>query len=68
MKTKKNCNNCRYLEWVDGDYHGDSGFTCNKRQQSMWEKDKEHILLANLDREEYREKSKVCFEAPDETN
>lgn len=62
---KKNCTNCKHLEWVDGDDGGfgnsaNSGFDCDKRHDDMAHKGREDELLKNLDRDSYREKSKRC--------
>lgn len=59
---RKNCLNCQHLEWVDGESESDTGFTCNKRYEGYWHKDKDDWLLAKLDDASYRMKSKVCFE------
>jgi len=43
----KNCNTCKWLEWVDGESESDTGFTCNKRHQQMWADGREQELLDN---------------------
>lgn len=62
---KRNCTNCKHLEWVDGDCNDigqdvNSGFDCNKRHEDMFLQGREVELLNNLDRDSYREKAKVC--------
>lgn len=61
-EDRKNCLNCQHLEWVDGESEYDSGFTCNKRYEDLWYKDRGDWLHEQLEREEYLFKSKVCFE------
>lgn len=52
--TKKNCINCRYLEWVEDDSACPrSGFACAKRESLDLEK--------NIQSEDFRNRSKVCF-------
>ncbi len=63
LKTGKNCNSCAHLEWVDGDHESDSGFTCNKRYQQMWDAGRDLELHSNLERDEYRSRGKRCFES-----
>jgi len=61
---KKNCRNCQHLEWVESECvtgYG-SGFDCNKRHDQMENQGREDELLANLDRDEYLDKAKVCHE------
>jgi hypothetical protein len=60
---KKNCSNCEHLEWVSADTDSNSGFDCNKRHEAMYDQGRESELLSNLDRDEYREKAKVCHDA-----
>ncbi|MDN5518945.1 hypothetical protein [Pseudomonas sp.] len=48
----KNCNTCKWLEWVDGESESDTGFTCNKRHQQMWADGREQELLDNLERDD----------------
>lgn len=63
----KNCNTCRYLEWVDGECTSgaDSGFVCNGREITSEKQEAE--LLAKLDNEVYRSRYKRCFESKGET-
>ncbi|WP_448196726.1 hypothetical protein [Pseudomonas putida] len=58
----KNCNTCKWLEWVDGESESNTGFTCNKRHQQMWADGREQELLDNLERDYYRARYKRCFE------
>ncbi|MBF8669650.1 hypothetical protein IR012_10655 [Pseudomonas putida] len=58
----KNCNTCKWLEWVDGESESDTGFTCNKRHQQMWADGREQELLDNLECDDYRARYKRCFE------
>jgi len=67
IDMKKNCNNCKYLSYEedhdsDGRYIG-GGYMCEKRYEKEADKGTEHKLEQNLEREEYRLKGKVCFEA-----
>ena len=63
FSSSKGCNQCKHLEWVDGDTDSTTGYTCNKRQEEMYRKGVEHILLRDLDNEKYRKKYKRCFES-----
>ena len=60
---KKNCENCRYLDYYEADYESTdtSGFYCNKRESQNGSEDK---LLESLQEDYYRKKAKVCFETP----
>ncbi len=64
VRMKKNCTNCKHLEWVDGDdIHGHgSGFDCNKRYDEMSQAGREEELISNLNRDAYRELAKRCHE------
>lgn len=55
---KKNCNNCENLEWGFGDVNDPEGWVCNRRD--FYGPD-EKKMLDNMERDEYREKAKVCF-------
>jgi len=59
---KKNCDNCKHLEYVEAEYWDDNGFTCHKRNNGSLSQGKESELLFKLDNEKYRHVSKVCFE------
>ena len=64
---KKNCLNCKHLEshveQMDSDgYEIAELFNCDKQYNKMYERDKEDEFLGNIERPEYRAKSKVCFE------
>lgn len=63
---KKNCLNCKHLEQdteVDSDgYLLGTYWMCDKQYQKMYERDKEDEFSQNIERPEYRAKSKVCFE------
>lgn len=61
-KDRKNCHNCRHLEWVEAEEWDSNGFTCNKRYEDLWAKDKGDWLHSKLEDERYLMKSKVCFE------
>lgn len=60
---KKDCYNCKHLEWIDGDVGDPSGFTCHKRLTGAESETYEWDLLGKLDSEEYRAKGKVCHES-----
>ena len=62
MPVKKNCHNCKFLEWIDADRDEDSGFCCNKRDYTSEQQESAHLNL--LDREDYRIKGKKCHSAP----
>ncbi len=59
---KKNCNNCEHLEWVEAEVADPSGFDCLKRNDCTLSEKDEDILHANLTRDSYREKAKVCHD------
>ena len=59
---KKNCNNCRHLEFVTSDHADEWGWDCHKRNNGCLETKDEIALHNNLDREEYRGQAKVCCE------
>ena len=64
---KKNCYNCKCLTEVYdiGDTDGYTivgGFHCEKQYQKAYNKGEETKYENNMDRKEYREKGKVCFE------
>lgn len=61
----KNCGTCKHLEWhddadSDGNTGPASGFGCGKRDPGS--EKAERLLLQNLQRTEYRERYKTCFE------
>ena len=56
---KKNCYNCAHLEWEHGDIDSTEGYICDKKD--LYGKD-ERRMLRNMEREEYLQKGKVCFE------
>lgn len=66
MKVKvifaKGCEQCKWLEWVDGEEDCNTGYDCNKRHEQMHRDGREDELLENLDKESYRKKYKRCFE------
>ena len=43
--TRRNCFNCKWLEWVDGDTSDPSGFICNDREYLNDEKETDHLAL-----------------------
>ena len=58
---KKNCYNCKFLEWYDdggSEYGGDSGYACNKREYRNDYEENKH--LAQLEDDSYLEKAKSC--------
>ena len=63
---KKNCMNCKNLEWFedcDSDGHiTTSGYMCDKQYQKAYERGEETKQENNMCRKSYLEKSKVCFE------
>lgn len=61
--SAKNCHTCKHLEWVDGEcqYGSDTGWMCNKRQANARD-DEDIAILAQLERESYRNRYKRCFE------
>lgn len=60
----KNCHTCKHLEWHDDDTDGflgpNSGYGCGKRDPGT--PAVECTMLANLAREDYRNRYKRCFE------
>lgn len=54
---KKNCHNCKYLEWIDDDSEvsNNSGWVCNKKKYS-------EAHLQRLENPVYRMVSKRCCE------
>ena len=62
-KEKKNCHSCKHLEWAEGEcmYGSDTGWSCNKRQADIDERE-EIVLLAKLEKSDYRNRYKRCFE------
>jgi hypothetical protein len=61
--TKRNCKNCRFLEWGHGDENDPQGWMCNGRGEYR-NRAEESAHLARLESEQYRDKSKVCHEWP----
>lgn len=65
-KMKKNCFNCKHLEEyseVDSDgYPVGEGYHCEKQYQKADERGKDIQHEINMERKEYLEKGKVCFE------
>lgn len=55
---KKNCLNCKYLEWGFGDVGDPEGWMCNKRDYRTDKQEMDH--LEKLDRKSYREQAKKC--------
>lgn len=62
--SSKNCNNCKHLEWVDGDsvdgHDLDSGFVCNAKDYR--DEKRERVHLEQLSTEAYRARPKKCCE------
>ena len=61
---KKNCHNCKHLEWASGDVHDDEGYTCNKRYALLENAyaGAGDALNKKLESEAYRNTGKVCFD------
>lgn len=61
---KRNCNNCIHLEWGFGDTNDPEGWECLKRDYykrgDCHKNEKRH--QEQLDKDSYREKSKMCCE------
>jgi hypothetical protein len=64
---KKNCENCKHLQWEDCDEGPGSGFTCNKRYDQLYEVSEKQAdqLIKNLESDNYLKKSKVCCDLKD---
>jgi len=66
-ETKKNCYNCEELteeSETDSDGHIiGGGYHCEKQYQKAFEKGDEEAFFQKMERENYRQKSKVCFQA-----
>lgn len=62
---KKNCQNCEYLKWDEGEGSGDDpyGWLCTRED---FKGKKEFDMIQKMERESYRERIKVCFK-PRET-
>jgi hypothetical protein len=58
---KRNCNNCRYLEWFEGEDSDPKGWICNRGVPYKSAKH-EGKHLEQLSSSSYRQKSKRCFE------
>lgn len=61
---KRNCTNCKYLEWGFGDTNDPEGWECLKRdyyKRGNYRKN-ERKHHAQLDSFFYREQSKKCYE------
>jgi len=62
--TKKNCHNCKWLDYYQrDDYYDNSpeGYFCNNREYPTEKSESKH--LKQLENEKYREKGKVCHES-----
>ena len=63
---KKNCWNCKHLDtWDETDSDGHevgAGYCCEKQYNKAIERGTEIEHENNMDRKEYLEKGKVCFE------
>jgi hypothetical protein len=61
---KKNCFNCKHLEWIDiGCEYGSgagAGYCCNKRNYRSEIEEDNH--LGQLEKDEYLKKGKSCCE------
>ena len=56
---KKNCINCKFLEYVDsGDWGITSGYCCNNRDYKTSREEDNH--LGQLENEKYLKTSKKC--------
>lgn len=64
MTIKKNCYNCKHIEWADGEDWGSSGYICNKVRPN-WCVDKDDEQIGKMESEQYLLRSKVCFEPED---
>ena len=56
----KHCHNCKWLDYMQGDWGDPEGWGCNQRDYDTVEQ--ETIHLRQLDNEDYRFKGKRCFE------
>lgn len=64
-KDRKNCNNCDNLEYEWGDVNDPEGFVCSKRYENIWNNISFYAaesFLDKLENDNYRYKSKKCFE------
>ena len=59
---KKNCKNCKHLQYYEAGYEGscDSGFYCNKRNYASGKAENRH--LDQLNDPVYLERGKKCCE------
>lgn len=55
---KKNCLNCRFMEWADGDVGDPEGWVCNRKHFNEKE---EKDMLEKMDSGSYQYRSKTCF-------
>lgn len=55
----KNCYNCIFLSFDAIDNNGRSGFICQRK--NFRDKKEFNLMIKNIQREEYRHKSKRCF-------
>lgn len=69
-ECKKSCSKCKHLEWVDGETESTTGWSCDKRQDAIFNSSPdwaaiEASFLLKLNDEKYRNRYKRCFEQGD---
>ena len=66
---KKNCLNCKHLQYYSKECYEDSaseGYYCEGQRNDYGPGEEENKHLAQLDTPSYREKAKVCHELRDD--
>jgi hypothetical protein len=55
---RKNCWNCHWLEWIDGDIGDLSGFICNNKPIDT--DNQERKMLKQMESEDFMKRGKKC--------
>ena len=58
-ERRKNCYNCRFMEWGDGDVGDPEGWICTRKDFSNPREESD--MIEKMDTPAYRFKSKVCY-------
>lgn len=63
VSLRKNCTNCIFLGWADGDVNDPSGYICRIRDY-QGSSEKENAHLKQMDDPKYRDRPKRCCSLP----
>ena len=62
-QPKKNCYNCKFCDWADGDISDSDGWVCERKDFSFTQ---EEEMFKKMGSDEYKNRAKRCCELDDE--